>query len=240
MTPPRQLSPRALAKAAAACVLLVFAAILFIDRPVVAYVHAALGSANPNFDALTHIVDPIPVAAGLIIAWAGIAALCGVRPGPHGRTALRIAVAVLIAIAVKEQLKVLAGRTWAETWTNNNPSYIKDGVFGFFPLKGLWSGGRAYHSFPSGHMTAVSVASVSLALSFPRGRWLAPIPIALVAVGMIGANYHWVSDLIAGTALGSAVALAAHRLGTPHFPFARTETIGPAGHSSSERPAEGA
>ena len=104
-------------------------------------------------------------------------------------------------------------QTCALPISNNNPSYIRDGVFGFFPLQGWGSGGRGYHSFPSGHMTMVSVAAVSVALNWPRFRWFAIVPVALVAVGMVGANYHWVSDLIAGSCLGAAVAGAAHRLG---------------------------
>ena len=208
----KSLSSKAILALSGAVAVLVPTCIKFIDRPVADFAHTVLRAQAPTFDAVTHIVDPIPVAAGLVCGTYALAALFGRRPGPNGQIALRIAIAVLIAIALKEQIKVLAGRTWPETWTNNNPSYIKDGVYGFFPMQGLWSGGRAYHSFPSGHMTAISAATVSLALVFQRWRWLAPLPIALVAIGMIGANYHWLSDLIAGTALGSAVALAAHRL----------------------------
>ena len=199
--------------AVTACFAQVIAAIVFIDRPLADFAHTLPSDDKPVFAALTHLVDPIPVVAGLITAWFTVAALRGVRPGPRGRRALRIALAILVAIALKEQLKVLTGRTWPETWTNNNPSYIKDGVFGFFPLEGWRSPGRAYHSFPSGHMTMISAAAVSMALNWPRWRWAASLPVALVAVGMIGANYHWASDLIAGTALGAAVAIAAHRLG---------------------------
>ncbi|MEQ1695050.1 MAG: phosphatase PAP2 family protein [Hyphomicrobiaceae bacterium] len=194
------------------CVGLVAGAIAFADRPVADFAHASLRVNEGIFAALTHIVDPVPVYAGIVTGGYAIAALLGVRPGPRGVTALRIAIAILVAIALKEQLKFLFGRTWPETWTGNNPSYIKDGVYGFFPLKGL-GGGRAYHSFPSGHMTAITVAAVSVALNWPRWRWVACVPVGLVAVGMIGANYHWVSDLIAGTFLGAGVAVAAHTLG---------------------------
>lgn len=192
-------------------------AIAFVDRPVADYAHAHLrigGKEHPTFKALTDIPDFIPVVAGLIAAWHAVLLLFGMRPGPWGRVALQIALAVLVAITIKEQLKVLAGRTWPETWTNNNPSYIKDGVYGFFPMKSLFAEkvGRAYHAFPSGHATVISVAMVSLALNFRWFTWFAPVPIVLVAIGMIGCNYHWVSDLIFGTALGAAVALAAHRL----------------------------
>ena len=76
-----------------------------------------------------------------------------------------------------------------------------------------FNGTRAFQAFPSGHLTAISATAVSLSLLCPRWRWLAPVPIALVAIGMIGSNYHWLSDQIAGTALGAGVALAVHRLG---------------------------
>ena len=211
--PDRRLTTRSIQLAMAACLVLTLAAITVVDRPVADYAHVNLRVNEPFYKALTHIVDPIPVYAGLVTGGYVIAALFGIKPGARGMIALRIALAILVAIALKEQLKFLAGRTWPETWTNNNPSYIKDGVYGFFPLKALSTGGRAYHSFPSGHMTAISVAAVSIALNWPRWTWLAPIPVALVAIGMIGANYHWISDLIAGTFLGTAVAVAAHRLG---------------------------
>jgi membrane-associated phospholipid phosphatase len=206
---------RAMTLAMAACLVLVVFCIAFVDRPVANYAHDVLRVNEPIYKRMTQIVDPIPVYAGLVTAWYAIAALFGRRPGPRGAVALRIALAILVAIALKEQLKFLAGRTWPETWTNNNPSYIKDGVYGFFPMKAWFAagGGRGYHAFPSGHMTAISVAAVSLALVFPRWRWLAAVPMAIVAIGMIGANYHWVSDLIAGGFLGTAVAVAAHRLG---------------------------
>ncbi len=203
---------RAVQVSMAACLVCVLGAIAFVDRPVADFAHVTLRVNEGFYAALTHIVDPIPVYAGIVTGGYAIAALFGVRPGPRGMIALRIAIAILIAIALKEQLKFVFGRTWPETWTGNNPSYIRDGVYGFFPLKG-WGAGRAYHSFPSGHMTAVSVAAVSIGLNWPRWRWVATLPVALVAIGMIGANYHWVSDLIAGTFLGAAVAVAAHRLG---------------------------
>jgi membrane-associated phospholipid phosphatase len=197
-----------------ACLLLIVLSVAWIDRPVADYAHAVLRAHEKDIYApLTHIVDPIPVFAGLTTGAYAIAALFGHQPGPHGTSALRFALAVLVAIALKEQLKFLTGRTWPETWTNNNPSYIKDGVFGFFPLISWGTAGRAYHAFPSGHMTTITVAAVSLALTFPRWRLFFVLPVALVAIGLTGANYHWISDLIAGGFLGAAVAVAAHRLG---------------------------
>jgi membrane-associated phospholipid phosphatase len=209
-----QANVRVVVSAIAACFILVVFCIAFVDRPVADHAHAIWRINEPFYKALTQIVDPVPWYAATVASGYLVAFLLGVRPGPRGAIALRIAIAILIALALKEQFKFLAGRTWPETWTANNPSYIKDGVYGFFPLKGLaGGGGRAYHAFPSGHMTIISAAAWSVALNWPRLKWLMPIPVALVAIGMVGANYHWVSDLIAGTFLGTAVAVAAHRFG---------------------------
>lgn len=209
-----QASAFAVQMAMVACLVLVVVTVALVDRPVADYAHAVLRVHEKDVYApLTHLVDPIPVIAGVTTGIYAIAALFGHRPGPRGIGALRVALAILVAFALKDQLKFVTGRTWPETWTNNNPSYIKDGVFGFFPMLSLANAGRAYHAFPSGHMTMISVAATSLALNIPRWRWLAAIPVVLVAIGLIGANYHWVSDMIAGTFLGAAVAVAAHRLG---------------------------
>lgn len=215
-----QTTQRGIQAAMLVCLVLTVLSIAAIDRPIADYSHAHWRVNQTFFSAMTKIVDPVPVYAGLVTGGYVIAALFGIRPGPKGMIALRIALAILVAITLKEQIKFLAGRTWPETWTNNNPSYIKDGVYGFFPMKGWGSLGRGYHAFPSGHMTMIAVASVSVALNWPHLRWLMTIPVAIVAIGMVGANYHWVSDLIAGAFLGAAVALAAHRLGTATNPSA--------------------
>src|SRR5262249_61381324 len=41
-----------------------------------------------------------------------------------------------ISEAIKVQLKFAFGRTWPETWVRDNPSFIRDGVYGFNPFHG--------------------------------------------------------------------------------------------------------
>jgi membrane-associated phospholipid phosphatase len=41
-------------------------------------------------------------------------------------------------------------------------------------------------------------------LIFPRWRWVWATIVALVAIGLLGADYHWLSDIIAGGFLGAA------------------------------------
>jgi len=187
---------------AVSCALLLLLAIGFVDRPLSTWTHADFHG-EQAFIWLTWIVDPIPPLALIGVTGAGIAAIAGWRPGTHGRILLATCLATLTAIVIKDELKILFGRTWPETWTNNNPSWIKDGVFGFEPFHG----GAGWYSFPSGHTTLVSAPMMVLFLCLPRLRmvWLALI--ALVVIGLLGADYHWLSDTIAGFYLGTAVAI---------------------------------
>lgn len=109
---------------------------------------------------------------------------------------------VVITTYVKDQIKFIFGRTWPETWVYNNPSLLKDNVFGF----NFFHGGDDYASFPSGH-TAVIVAAMTVLWHFyPRWRVLYVLAVALVVTGLVGMNYHFLSDVIAGGSLGWYVA----------------------------------
>ncbi|MFN4193514.1 MAG: phosphatase PAP2 family protein [Tabrizicola sp.] len=85
------------------------------------------------------------------------------------------------------------------------PSAMPDiGVLEFSPLALMPS----WASFPSGHATTATACAVALALSCPRHAW------AWLAVGGIAAlsrpflAVHWMSDAVAGIALGTVVTLA--------------------------------
>ena len=174
--------------------------IAFVDRPASSWAHAHLQ--RHTFDWLTHLVDPLLAAAvvGLIIA--GLAAAFGWRPGDKARTALACCLAVIVSVALKEHLKIAFGRTWPETWVENNPSWINTGAFGFHPFHG----GRGWTSFPSGHLTQMSALAAVLWWRVARLKWLwACLPL-LVAVGLYGCDYHFLGDMVAGAFLGTASA----------------------------------
>lgn len=209
------------------CPVLVLLCVAFVDRAVAGFSHAAFAGRTGAFDALTHIVDPLPPLAGLGVAAAGLAALLGWRPGPLGRTLLACCLATLLAIALKDQLKYAFGRLWPETWVEHNPSWIQDGAYGFFPFHG----GRGWASFPSGHTTPVTAPASVLWARWPRWRALVAVPVALVLAGLFGADYHFVGDMVAGLYLGSAcglgaLAVVAGSLGPP---------AGPAGAAPASR-----
>jgi len=191
-----------LAAALGSAVITVPLAILLADRAVADAAHAYLHGIR-FFIWLTWIAEPtVPLAiASLLVA--GIAAFAGWRPGRTTQILLTAALATLVAAAVTNALKIAFGRTWPETWVAGNPSWISDGVFGFFPFHG----GAGWASFPSGHTTVITAPMLALARSVPRFRLVAWIPVGLVAVGLLGADYHYLSDVLAGAYIGAASAI---------------------------------
>ncbi len=181
------------------CPVLVLLCIAFVDRDAATLSHADFAGRNGVFISLTHIVDPIPPLAVLGFAGAGIAVLLGWRPGPVGRALIACCLAVLVAIAIKDELKYAFGRLWPETWVDNNPSWIHDGAYGFFPFHGR----QGWFSFPSGHTTLITAPVAALWGRLPRWRPVLAIPVALVMVGLFGADYHFVGDMVAGLYLGA-------------------------------------
>jgi membrane-associated phospholipid phosphatase len=169
----------------------------WLDRPIALFAHAQLARYG-LFEKLTHIPEIITPLVLLAFAAIGLHALRG-RPLPRLQTVAVLAAASLaVADAVKDQLKFAFGRTWPETWVRNNPSFIHDGVFGFNPFHG----GPGFASFPSGHTTAICAVMSVLWICYPRLRLLYAVAITTVAVGLIGADFHFLGDVIAGGFLG--------------------------------------
>lgn len=184
-------------------VVLVPLIILLVDRPVSSWAAATTHGVG-LFVHLTRISEVLLVGSTIVLAAAGLACLLGWQAGRAGRVVVVACLAAMVSWAIKEQLKYAFGRTWPETWTNHNPSWINDGVFGFFPFHG----GAGWSSFPSGHTTTISAAMMVLACAWPRLSPVWALPVLLVAVGLIGADYHFLSDVVAGAYLGAACGAA--------------------------------
>jgi membrane-associated phospholipid phosphatase len=163
----------------------------------------------PFFIWLTYVVKPLTVAACLTVAIVAIIAIRKPELSPLCSGLLRIACAILVAGVLTFELKEAFGRTWPETWINNNPSYFGNGTYGFFPFHG----GQGWASFPSGHTTAVSALAGALWFLWPELRWLGVALVLAVAVGLLGADYHWLSDILAGGIVGGTTGAAAARIG---------------------------
>jgi membrane-associated phospholipid phosphatase len=190
-------------------VVAVAAAYAFLDRPIAFFSHEHLAQYRKWFDIPTHIPDALWALAGIGLVIGG-GYLLADRPLPRPVAVwLTCGVSLIVASWVKDQLKYAFGRTWPETWTKPpNPSLIGDNVFGFNPFHG----GQAYSSFPSGHTTYVCSVMMVLWLCYPRFRVVYALLIAALVIGLIGADYHFLSDAIAGGFLGSLVAWLAVKL----------------------------
>jgi len=102
-----------------------------------------------------------------------------------------------------EWLKYAFGRYWPRSWVNNNPSLIDTNEYGFHFF---YSKEEAYQAFPSSH-TALTVAAVTfLALRYPRLRLPAVIIACSVPLSLVGLNYHFLGDTIAGAGIGWIIA----------------------------------
>ncbi len=193
--------------ATAASMALILLAIAFLDRPVATASHALL--ARPAWAiGLTYIADVPDPAAVLGLAAAGAARLAGWRPGRWGRVLLAACLATLAASAAKDVLKAAAGRPWPEPYIPGAPSWIGTGTFGFFPFHG----GRGFASFPSGHTTVITAPCAAVWRSAGRFAPLLVLPPCAVVIGLLGADYHFLSDCLAGAALGTACALCVNGL----------------------------
>ena len=127
----------------------VIAAILFaiavLDRPLASFAFHRLHDSRGPFIAATRLVDWLEGAAALGLLWTAWIFARGRRLGARGLIALRATLALFVAVGVKDLAKLAFGRTWPETWTGGNPSFIRDGAYGFTPFHG----GLGWSAFPS-------------------------------------------------------------------------------------------
>ena len=111
-------------------------------------------------------------------------------------TGLFVFMATAVSGLTVDLLKVLFGRA--------RPMLLfENGAFG---LGGL-SLEHEWTSFPSGHSTTALSVAVALALAYPRFRVLFLTCGLLVAASRVVLCQHYLSDVIAGSAIGAATAV---------------------------------
>lgn len=104
---------------------------------------------------------------------------------------LKLGGAVLpIAYLVKVLSKFVFGRTSPRSWLIHNRPL----EFHWFKL---WSS-----SFPSGHMLVFAALGMAIIIYYPKYRNLVIIFLVLLGFALIGTDYHFLSDVIAGAFLG--------------------------------------
>lgn len=187
--------PRKLA-VTAGCFLAIACCIKWVDRPAALWAHQHVHQRGV-FIAMTYLMYLVMAFVCLRLAGYGVGALFFGRKSYRLGTAFGCCLSVAAALTLSEALKVVFGRTGPETF-QGNPSWIGDGVYGFFPFHS----GVGYAFFPSGHTAIVSAFAGVLWQRVPalRAFWLAVM--VAVMVGLYAADWHWISDIIAGLAVG--------------------------------------
>jgi len=175
----------------------VIASYLWLDQPIAFFVYRSIAD-KTIFVWLQRIPVMFLLLSLFFLAWCGLSTLMD-RPFSRVQSVgLACSISFMATNFINNQLKYLFGRTWPDTWIENNPSLIQNGVFGFNPFHG----GLGFASFPSAHAAGVCSVMAVLWWSYPNWRPIYIACVAAVAIGLIGANYHFLSDVLGGMFVG--------------------------------------
>ena len=182
--------------AAFALLLLVLGAALLFDGFVAASIPHFK---NPILNAVVGTINPIGSGVTLLIVCVALAVVSRRlrRPRLHDAACIS-ALAFASAGLIEFSLKHLVGRP------RPGAALASAGLLGpsFAP---------DIDSFPSGHATSVFAVATVFAAYYPRLRWPLYALAAAIALGRVYLARHYVSDIIAGAALGAIVAACLYR-----------------------------
>ena len=117
------------------------------------------------------------------------------EPGSITARFLRLlGTSVVLAYALKAGLGHLFGRPSPRRWL------AQPELYGFH----WWSGADGLKAFPSGHMSVFTAALLAVWYFYPQWRaWCVGL-LCVLAAALIGTDYHFLSDIIAGAYCGMA------------------------------------
>ena len=202
--------------ATALCIGAVLVCYFWIDRPVAFFVYRHHVNTIRIFRWLTYPPPEVQNWSALVLtilmvrrAW---------EPFLRWQKVLLVAcLSLIVADQFRIALGDVCGRYWPQTWTHNNPSLIGTGAYGFHPFQR----GDDVGSFPSGHAARILGFATPWVIAMPHSRTLQVAVIVLCApmlVSLVAMNYHFVSDVIAGSVLGAVIATYAAHLARLQIP----------------------
>ena len=186
---------------AAAVVLLVLAAMLWLDAPAFRFANTLPHWANRLFNELTDFGRSGWTLVPLGVLYLVTVALASTRAG-HITYALLAAIAVrlgflFVAIGLPGLVVAIVKRLIGRV----RPSEF--GPYAYMPFS--WR--SEYASLPSGHTTAAFATMVAFGALFPRLRPYLWTFAVLIAMSRVVVSSHFVSDTIAGAACGALGAI---------------------------------
>jgi membrane-associated phospholipid phosphatase len=191
------------------CIVAVFICYFWIDRPVAFFVYRRHINTIQVFRWLTYPPPEVQNWSALVMTILVVRRAWG--PFLRWQNVLLVAcISLIVADDFRISLGDVFGRYWPETWTHDNPSLIGTGTYGFHAFQR----GDDIGSFPSGHACRILGFAAVWMIASPRSRTVQIAVIVLCAamlVSLVAMNYHFVSDVIAGSVLGGLIATyAAH------------------------------
>jgi membrane-associated phospholipid phosphatase len=169
---------------------------LWLDRPIALWVHGATGSRRLPTALTDSPFSSISFISACAFVICGLAAISGRRFSKPETTITMSVLSMVSTVLVKDQLKLMFGRTWPAMFINN-------GVYGF----NYFHFGRSFESFPSGHAAVVAAFLFIPWFLFSKLRPVMTTCIVAVDIGLVMLNLHFLSDVIAGSFLGFSIAL---------------------------------
>jgi membrane-associated phospholipid phosphatase len=212
-TPGRNWTPAQLVMGAAGLGLL-SAAALFVDMAIAGWIKR--GGLPGDLRRLIMLAE--------VFAWGGSVALIILTAAVLDRRSWRVVVPSLAVhafaaglIATSMKLLVARMRPAIATLEAGMSSTFVD----LLPLAGKWPHEQAYgygfQGFPSGHSATAVGLAIGLSRLYPHGRWLFVLLAVLACAQRMQAQAHFLSDVLAGAAVGCLVGAAyAWRAGTQH------------------------
>lgn len=192
------------------CIVAVLVCYFWIDRPVAFFVYHHHINRFSVFRWLTYPPPEVQNWSALVLTILIIRRAWGTFL--HWQKALFVAsLSLIVADDFRISLGDVFGRYWPDTWIHDNPSLIGTGAYGFHPFQR----GDDVGSFPSGHAARILAFAGVWLIAMPRSRSLQVVVILVSAsmlLSLVAMNYHFVSDVIAGSVLGGIVAMYSAQL----------------------------
>ncbi|HEV8419583.1 MAG TPA: phosphatase PAP2 family protein [Candidatus Udaeobacter sp.] len=184
-----------------ACILAVVICYFWVDRGVAFFVYNHHINTIEAFRWLTYPPPEVQNWSALVLTILIVRRAWG--PFLRWQKVLLVAcISLIVADDFRISLGDVFGRYWPETWTHDNPSLIGTGTYGFHPFQRADDVG----SFPSGHACRILAFAGVWMIAMPATRVIAIIVSVPMLLSLVAMNYHFVSDVIAGSVLGALIA----------------------------------
>src|SRR5436305_12114934 len=189
------------------CIAAVLVCYFWIDRPVAFFVYRHHINTFQVFRWFTYPPPEVQNWSALVLTILVVRRAWG--PFVRWQKVLLVAcISLIVADDFRISLGDVFGRYWPQTWTHDNPSLIGTGTYGFHPFQR----GDDVGSFPSGHACRILGFAGVWMIAMPGTRVIAIILCVPMLLSLVAMNYHFVSDVIAGSVLGALIAAYAVHL----------------------------